>query len=285
MAQWAVNLFCVAIAGYVAAALFAVWTVSTGRKGGPDLAVRLAGPGFVFHSAALILWGAAHGRLPVYAPFEALVTILWCAMLGYLFLNASLRSAALSAFVLPTIALGAAAVAAFVRAQAEVATGARGLWLPIHAATALLGAADLLLAFIVAVMYLVLQRLLKSRTPGPLLSRMPSLDALDRLNYRAVALGMPVFTFALVSGVVLAVETGPGWWANWMVAASFLAWLVFVLLLHVRLGAGLRGPKVAYLTVLGFLLVAGITCGIAFVGDSLHTMRAPQRPPAGDKAK
>lgn len=278
MADWTLNFFYLALAGYVASAAFALWSIVAGKKEGPDLAATLAGSALAFHTAFLIAWGAGHGRLPVYAPFEALLTILWCAVLGYLLLHGPLRSRALSAFAMPPIALAAAAITLFVRPTAQVIPSARSLWVPIHAVAALLGAANFLLAFFVAVMYLVLRWLLKRKAVGTLMERMPSLDRLDRLNYGAVALGVPVFTLALISGVVLAVETGPGWWANWMVAASLLAWLVFVILLHVRLGAGLRGPRVAYLTILGFLLVAAITCGIAFVGDSLHKM-GPQPTP------
>ena len=122
------------------------------------------------------------------------------------------------------------------------------------------------------------QRLLKRRTVGPVMKRLPSLEALDRLNYRAVALGMPLFTLALISGVVLALEKRPDWWASWLVAASFLAWVLYAVLLHVRLGAGWRGPKVAYLTILVALLVLAIVCGLAAFGDPLHTMgRGPAR--------
>jgi ABC-type transport system involved in cytochrome c biogenesis permease subunit len=268
----------VALGAYVASAAMAAWHVLAGAAEASRYGGWLAGLGFLAHTAFLIAWGVSHGRLPAYAPFEALFALLWCAVLGHLVLGRSLRSRALSAFVMPLVAIASLAVVALVAPEAEVTTARRDVWLPVHAVASLVGAADFFVAFAVAVMYLLKRRLLKHKTIGRLMERLPSLEALDRLNYRAIALGVPVFTFALVSGVVLAVETGPGWWANWMVQASFVAWLVFAVLLHVRLGAGLRGPKVAYLTILGFLLVAGILCGIAFVGDTLHKMRPQERP-------
>ena len=44
---------------------------------------------------------------------------------------------------------------------------------------------------------------------------------------------------------------------------------------------GWRGPKAAYLTIAGFLLVLAIVCGIAVIGDPLHTMRR-DAPPAAE---
>jgi len=273
------SAFILAIAAYAGAAALAVWHVRTGAERAPRWAGRLSAAGFAFHSAFLLWWGIASGRLPAYTPFEAVASFLWCAMAGYFVLGRSLRRRALGAFVLPLVAAGGIALLALVSPHTEPARDSTSWWVPVHAASSLLGAADFVVAFAVAVLYLLQRRLLKRKTIGPLMARLPALETLDRANYLAVALGLPVFTFALISGVVLAAETGPGWWANWMVAASLLAWLVFALLLHVRMGAGMRGPKVAYLTILGSLLVAAIVCGIAFASDSLHRLR-PEGGPA-----
>jgi len=265
--------FYTALALYLSSAAAAGWYVRSGSAQAPSLSRRLAGVGFALHTVFVIWWGVRHGRLPAYAPFEALVAFLWCAVLAYLMLDFSFRLPAMPAFVMPIIAVCGIAVGLLVEPSAQVTPVARSWWVPVHATVSLLGAADFVVAFAVAVMYLVQQRQLKHKTVGPLMERMPSLEALDRLNYRAVALGMPLFTLALILGVVLAVDRGPGWWANWMVATSLVAWLVYAILLHVRLGAGLRGPKVAYLTIFGFLLVAAIVCGIVFLGDALHRIR------------
>ena len=269
----AVALVCLATALYAASAAFGIAYVRSGSDKSFRLARGLAALGFAVHTAILVWWGVQHGRLPAYATFEALATLLWCAVLAYLTVARAPQARALPAFLMPLVVAGCVATLVLASPDAPPGSTARSWWLPIHVVSSLLGAADFLLAFAVAVMYLVQRRLLKRKTIGPLMARLPALETLDRLNYLAVALGLPVFTFALVSGVVLAAETGPGWWANWMVAASLLAWLVFALLLHVRMGAGMRGPKVAYLTILGSLLVVAIVCGIAFASDSLHRLR------------
>jgi len=265
-------LFYIAVGIYLVAAVLGWSYVRAGSEAASSATRRLAAVGLAIHALFLALWGVGHSRFPAYAPFEAFALLLACVVIGYLVLAHSLRLRALPAFVLPLVALAGLAIALFAPAEAADRTTARSLWLLLHAVTALLGAADFLVAFVVAAMYLVQQRLLKRKSVGPLMEHMPSLDTLDRLNYQTIALGMPVFTLTLVSGIVLAIEKRPDWWANWMVASSFVAWIVYAILLHVRLIAGWRGPKVAYLTILGFLLVAAILCGIAFLGDTLHTM-------------
>lgn len=259
-----------ALAAYVAAALFGAHYVRAGTDASPRRAHALATVGLVAHTAFLVGWGTSHGRLPTHTPFEALVLLLWCVVAVYFVVNASLRLRALPGFVMPLVALGGLATVAFTTPHSSPAAVTRSWWVVLHAVASWLGAADFLLAFAGAVMYLLQQRLLKRKSVGPLMARLPSLDALDRLNYRAIALGMPVFSLALISGVVLAMDRGPGWWATWSIAASILVWAVYALLLHARLGAGIRGPKVAYLTIVGSVLIALVVCGMIFLGDSIH---------------
>jgi ABC-type transport system involved in cytochrome c biogenesis permease subunit len=278
-------LLYLALAAYGVAAGFGAAYVRSGLAAGPSRARAAALVGFAAHTAFLAWWGAEHGRLPAYAPFEALVSLLWAAGLVYFALDYATRLRALPAFVMPLLALGGVVIVALVRPEAPAGHATRSWWLVVHVVASLVGAADFVVAFAVAVMYLVQRRQLKGRSVGPLMERLPSLDALDRLNYRAISLGMPLFTLSLISGVVLAVDKGPGWWASWPIALSFLLWIVYALLLHARLGAGWRGPRVAYLTLVGFVLVVLIVCGIAFLGDSVHTLRprggAPTSPTAG----
>jgi len=279
----ALFLFYLTVALYTAAAACTVAYIRTGGDRSPSNARRLATLGLACHTLFLAWWGIRHGRLPAYATFEAMAALLWCAVVACFVLGLSFRARTFTPLMMPLVALAGLAIALLVRPDATASSTARGWWLPVHVAASLLGAADFVVAAAVAAMYLVQQRQLKRKAIGPLLDRMPSLETLDRLNYRAVALGMPLFTLALISGIVLAVAKGPGWWANWLVATSLLAWVVYAILLHVRLRGGVRGPKVAYLTVAGFVLVAAMVCGIAFLGDSLHTLSNRGAPPSASE--
>lgn len=275
-----IALLWLAMGLYAVATGFAVAYVRGGSEGSARLARWLAAGGFAVHTVFLAWWGVREGRLPAYTTFEALASLLWCAVLAYVVVARAPEARALPAFVLPVVVAGGVATLALTDPGAAAGSTARSWWLPVHVVASLVGAADFLLAFAVAAMYLVQRALLKGKAVGSVMERLPSLEALDQLNYRVVGLGMPVFTLALVSGVVLAVGKGPGWWASWAVAASLGSWVVYAVLLHVRLRVGLRGPRMAYLTVVGFVLVLGVVCGLALFGDSLHTIGPGGRPAA-----
>lgn len=261
-----------ALAAYLAGAALGLAYLVRGIPTAPPRARWLAAAGFAAHSLFLLWWGLAHRRPPAYATFEALVALLWSIVLAFFILDHSLRLRALPAFVLPPVAACGILIAALVPPHAPPSPGARTWWVHVHALTSLAGVASFVVASAVALMYLLQRRQLKRKALGPLMQRLPSLDALDRLNYRAITLGFPLFTLSLVAGVVLAVSKDPAWWSRWTVALSLLIWVLYALLLHVRIGAGRRGPRVAYLTLAAFVLALLVVCGIAFLGDQLHTL-------------
>ena len=92
-----------------------------------------------------------------------------------------------------------------------------------------------------------------------LMKRFPSLESLDRLNYRAVGVGLSLddsraFSPAVCGRAFIGATIGRG------IRGKFLpgiAWLFYGALLHGRITAGLRGKKAALLTMVGFCVVLG----------------------------
>ena len=77
-------------------------------------------------------------------------------------------------------------------------------------------------------------------------------------------------TVGLIIGSVLAQETalGPTYFRDPKVIASFAMWLVYVLLLLVRRGAGLRGRRAAYVS--GAVLVVMMAVWVANLFSRVH---------------
>src|SRR5438045_966627 len=84
---------------------------------------------------------------------------------------------------------------------------------PALLAAAFLGNAVLALAFCVSLVYLFRERQLKEKRIGGLSSRLPSLEALDMLNYRALAWGFPLLTLGIVTGALFAKHTWGRFWS------------------------------------------------------------------------
>jgi ABC-type transport system involved in cytochrome c biogenesis permease subunit len=129
---------------------------------------------------------------------------------------------------------------------------ARG-WLFSHIALVLAGYACLFLSFSASVLYLIQEHNLKAKTSGGLLSRLPALQVLDELGYRALLLGFPCMTVGLILGMVMAEVTFHD--INYLdpkIFLSLLTWAVYLLLVYTRWNAGWRGRKAAYLAAGAF---------------------------------
>ncbi len=102
-------------------------------------------------------------------------------------------------------------------------------------ALALLGLAALVLNFAGAVMYLLQERQLKAKRPGAFYYRLPPLETLDRLTYRALTLGFPFLTAGLLLGVLWAGATsGRPLAFDPLTLLSVVMWIVYALTLSGR---------------------------------------------------
>ncbi len=126
----------------------------------------------------------------------------------------------------------------------------------LHIITISLSYIAFFVASVAAVLYIIQDRFLKNKKAGAALSRLPDLLFLDKLNYKAIGLGFPMLTFSIISGFIWAAHTRGTYWShNPREIYSFALWLIYALILHVRLSAKLRGRKVAQLSLLAFCMI------------------------------
>lgn len=129
--------------------------------------------------------------------------------------------------------------------------------LKLHIATIYFSYIIFVVASAAAVLYLIQDHALKHKRAGVIFSRLPDLSFLDKLNYRSIGLGFPVLTLSILSGFVWAesVHGAYGWSAGARQLYSLVLWLVYALILHVRLSSKLRGRKVSILSLLAFFII------------------------------
>lgn len=130
-------------------------------------------------------------------------------------------------------------------------------FLKIHSVTIHLSYLAFFVASVVSVLYLIQDNALKNKLTGVIFSRLPSLSFLDKLNYKSIGLGFPLLTVSVISGLIWAKNIhGIYWWGyNLRQLYSLILWLVYALILHVRLSAKLRGRKVALLSIAAFFVI------------------------------
>jgi cytochrome c-type biogenesis protein CcsB len=121
------------------------------------------------------------------------------------------------------------------------------------------------MAFVMGVMYLIQERLLKSKRFNSLYYKLPSLDLLDDLNRKAVYLGFPLLTLGIITGALWGKYAWGSYW-NWdpKQTLTLITWFFYLVVLHGRLTVGWRAKKAAYLAIIGFLGVV-----FAFIGGTL----------------
>jgi ABC-type transport system involved in cytochrome c biogenesis permease subunit len=144
--------------------------------------------------------------------------------------------------------------------------GVRTSWLVAHIIALLLAYAALCFSLLASVLYLVQERRIKAKPkPGEnawlaSFDWLPPLDTLERIALATLEFGFPCMTVGLIIGSVLVQETALGgvYFRDPKIIASFAMWAVYVVLLLVRLSAGLRGRKAAYVSGTAFVVMMAV---------------------------
>jgi cytochrome c-type biogenesis protein CcsB len=135
----------------------------------------------------------------------------------------------------------------------------------IHVPANFVGYGAFSLAAMVACAYLLANK-------GILASRLPSLDVLDDLMYKSIAVGFAFFTIATILGAMWAAEAWGGYWSwdpkeTW----ALIVWLNYAAWLHLRMVKGLRGPLLAWWSLIGLLVTTFAFLGVNMFLSGLHS--------------
>lgn len=254
------------IAYAAAAAAFLTWLVR------PRSALAQAGRilllvGVVVHFAAFALsLGVAGAGLGVSAWKGGQLFSLLAAVTvaGYLILDFKYELPVAGAFVAPfTVAVMVPAHLVESGSRAIAPEVTHSIVLFVHVGAAALGTAVLALAFGLSILYLASEKQVKSKRPGRLFARLPSLDLLDRASYRLAVWGFVFLSLAIATGSLVSHEaTGSTFPLAPKQGFAVLAWALFAALIQARLVAGWRGRRVAVLVVAGFVLLIGTYVGL-----------------------
>ena len=177
----------------------------------------------------------------------------WLLGAGYLLTTLRSRFAVIGALVAPVS--GALLLASWLLPLGGSPAGmARTLSLlgKLHIALSALGVAAFGLAAAVSIIYLFQEAALKRKRVSSLSRRTPSLTALDDASRRAILVGFPLFTLAVITGLIWATRI-PGEGFRLEHAVSALTWMIFAGLIAARVSVGLRGRSAALLTISGFV--------------------------------
>ena len=132
--------------------------------------------------------------------------------------------------------------------SAPLVPALKSAWLVIHVSAAIISGGVFLLANCIAATYLILDRYEENGGRPVWALKLPSLEALDQLSYRLVALVFPLWTFSVIAGAIWAEAAWGRYWGwdpkeTW----AFITWVAYAAYLHARVTVGWRGRKAAWL--------------------------------------
>lgn len=265
---------------YFAAFVFYLFSMISGKGFWGKTATFTALAGLIGQTVSLIIrWKTSYslgiGHVPLSNFYESLIFFAWAIVLLYVVMEWRLKNRALGAFVLPVafLLMAYASISPNVESRIEPLIPAlQSNWLTSHVLTCFMGYAAFTVTFGLGIMFLVKKTPAADKNkPFVFFRLMPSESVLDELMYQSAALGFVFLTLGIITGSVWAHYAWGSYWSwdpkeTW----SLITWLVYAVMLHVRLVRGWQGKRMALLSIIGFGCVVFTYLGVNLL-PSLHS--------------
>ncbi len=161
--------------------------------------------------------------------------------------------------------------AVFPREITAISPVLKSYWFGIHVVLAFLADAAFAMACGIGIMYLIQERHVKSKNINSLFLKLPSLQVLDEINYHLITLGFSLLSLGIITGIIWANTAWGSYW-RWdpKEVWSLITWVIYALVLQLRLTLGWRGKKAAILSVRGFAIVIFAFFGVTLILKGRH---------------
>jgi len=243
------------------------------------LAFGLTCIGLFLHVLAILTRGLAEDRVPWGNMYEFISAFTCMAVLVLVAACLIYRAYYLGLFVLLPVVLALGLDLTMVYTPAgELVPALQSYWIAIHVTAMIIAIGLFIFGAVVTTLYLLADRSerrlaagLPSASSG-VLRYLPGPVVLDRLSYRSILFGFPVWTFGVMAGAIWADHAWGRYWGwdpkeTW----SFITWVVYAMFLHARATAGWRGKRAAYIHLTGFVCLMFNVVGVNLFITGLHS--------------
>jgi cytochrome c-type biogenesis protein CcsB len=223
-------------------------------------AMALSTTGVLAHALAVTTRGLAVHRAPWGNMYEFVTALTCFAAIFFLGVMIRYRAWALGVFVMGAVVviLGLAETVIYT-AAGQLVPALQSYWLDIHVTAMTVATGVFFVSAVLGVVYLTVDRYErrvaagKSQPGNGIVQRLPSIEQLDRLAYRSIVFGFPIWTFGVIAGAIWADEAWGRYW-GWdpVETWAFITWVIYAAFLHARATAGWRGRRAHYVQLLGF---------------------------------
>ena len=235
--------------------------------------------GLAAHLLGVVSRGLAVHRVPWGDMYEFVTTVTCVAVAVYVGFMIRYRAYRLGLFVLgPVVVLLGIAETVIYTPAGQLPPALQSYWLAIHVTSITLATGAFVVAALLAVSYLLADRYQQRAAAGlptrgaAIFRLLPAPKLIDRLAYRTVVFGFPLWTFGIIAGAIWADEAWGRYWGwdpteTW----AFITWVVYAGYLHARATAGWRGRRSAYIMLIGFGCLLFNTVVVSLLIKGLHS--------------
>jgi len=233
-------------------------------------------------TALLLRWHESYlidveiGHAPVSNLYEVFILMFMITAAVYLSFERRYQAKGMGAFVMVLVSAGVFfGIWLDSVGQADIkplVPALQSYWMKIHVPMNFVGYGSFAVACGAGMAYLVRHSMESRGSSSKMLNVFPSLEQLDQLAYKAVAVGFPAFTLATILGAAWAAEAWGGYWSwdpkeTW----ALIVWLVYGAYLHARVSHGWHGKALAWWAVAGFLVTVFCFLGVNMYLSGLHS--------------
>ena len=249
--------FNLALGSYLAASMgYFVYLVHR-RPLVSTLSAVAVGIGLLLHTVMIGVRSSITGQGPYTTSFEVAAFFSWVIVVVFLLTELKYKIKDLGAFVVPLVFISLLYSAFLSKDVTLVAESDSMVWLTLHRTLSILGYGAFTIAFAAGIMYLIQEHQVKFKKLGIMYFRMPSLEVLDDLNYKVIAIGFPLFTLGFFTGSIWNIKMDNPFF-SWNIMKTWplvLVWILYCGVFFGRLLVGVRGKKAAQAAILGFVCI------------------------------
>ena len=248
---------------YIAAGVaYAVYFMRRSPLAG-RLATALLAGATLLHTFVIGMRTVEVGQLLFVGPAAEISAFVWLLAVAYLYTEVTTDERAMGVFIVPLLVV-LQGVSTLSDRVVEPTPVLDSPWLALHVSSILFAYAAFALACVIGITYVLLFRELKSKQLGFFAERLPSLQVLDAMNGRAVAVGWLFLTAGLVIAVVWLSQLQPETadprvrgmsLLDPKISVVVLSWLVYSFELYARRAIGWTGKRAAWLSAVGFSII------------------------------
>src|SRR6266436_1174722 len=229
--------------------------LGTGNKLTGRLGTLLLGLGLVAHYFALLERSRGLHTVPYHDLYGSMSLFGWLLALTYLGLELFHRQRSVGAFVLPFILvffLAAHLAPADRLPQPEL----KGAVFAFHVTLSILAYAAFALSFVLSLIFLGEERLLRKHELGNMVWRLPPLELLERMSRSSVLVGLISITIGTALGFVSVDRLmGQYWFYDPKYVVTLFVLLLYALYFRLARTATWRGARASKLCIFNFVVV------------------------------